>query len=85
MEAAIQTLVKVFLKSTKGRESLGKKEFHTLVKSQLSNILSVRRPRLALRCYLQSVIAGHRPVSNHTLDGKLSAKKVYLLTMCASI
>ncbi|XP_056877694.1 S100 calcium binding protein U [Takifugu flavidus] len=40
MEAAIQTLVKVFLKSSKGRESLGKKEFHTLVKSQLSNILS---------------------------------------------
>uniref|UniRef100_UPI0037E98B79 S100 calcium binding protein U n=1 Tax=Semicossyphus pulcher TaxID=241346 RepID=UPI0037E98B79 len=40
MEAAIQTLVKVFLKSTKGRESLGKKEFQGLVKNQLSNILS---------------------------------------------
>ncbi|XP_023265622.1 uncharacterized protein LOC111657610 [Seriola lalandi dorsalis] len=40
MEAAIQTLVKVFLKSTKGKESLGKKEFQGLVKSQLSNILS---------------------------------------------
>lgn len=62
MEAAIQTLVKVFLKSTKGRESLGKKEFHTLVKSQLSNILSVRRPRLSSICdrrtssYIQSYI-----------------------------
>lgn len=43
MEAAIQTLVKVFLKSTKGRESLGKKEFQGLVKNQLSNILSVRK------------------------------------------
>lgn len=43
MEAAIQTLVKVFLKSAKGRESLGKKEFQGLVKSQLSNILSVRK------------------------------------------
>ncbi|KAG7225513.1 hypothetical protein INR49_027509 [Caranx melampygus] len=40
MEAAIQTLVKVFLKSAKGKESLGKKEFQSLVKSQLSNILS---------------------------------------------
>ncbi|XP_034456277.1 S100 calcium binding protein U isoform X1 [Hippoglossus hippoglossus] len=40
MEDAIQTLVKVFLKSTKGKENLGKKEFHGLVKSQLSNILS---------------------------------------------
>ncbi|XP_041810806.1 S100 calcium binding protein U [Chelmon rostratus] len=40
MEAAIQTLVKVFLKSGKGKESLGKKEFQNLVKSQLSNILS---------------------------------------------
>ncbi|KAM9340699.1 S100 calcium binding protein U [Symphorus nematophorus] len=40
MEAAIQTLVKVFLKSTKGKESLGKSEFQGLVKSQLSNILT---------------------------------------------
>ncbi|XP_053190961.1 S100 calcium binding protein U [Scomber japonicus] len=40
MEAAIQTVVKVFLKSTKGRESLGPKEFQGLVKSQLSNIMS---------------------------------------------
>ncbi|XP_054619798.1 S100 calcium binding protein U [Dunckerocampus dactyliophorus] len=40
MEAAIQTVVKVFLKSGKGKESLGKKDFQSLVKSQLSNILS---------------------------------------------
>ena len=46
MEAAIQDLVKVFLKSSKGKENLGKKEFQSLVKSQLSNILSVRKPSL---------------------------------------
>ncbi|CAJ1083328.1 S100 calcium binding protein U [Xyrichtys novacula] len=40
MEGAIQTLVKVFIKSSKGKESLGKKEFQNLVKGQLSNILS---------------------------------------------
>uniref|UniRef100_A0A8D3DVL1 S100 calcium binding protein U n=2 Tax=Scophthalmus maximus TaxID=52904 RepID=A0A8D3DVL1_SCOMX len=40
MESAIQTLVKVFLKSSKEKETLGKKEFQGLVKSQLSNILS---------------------------------------------
>lgn len=53
MEAAIQTMVKVFLKSSKGKESLGKKEFQTLVRGQLSNILSVRTtPFLTfLRCY----------------------------------
>lgn len=51
MEAAIQTLVKVFLKSGKGKESLGKKEFQNLVKSQLSNILSVRKSSAALKCY----------------------------------
>ncbi|XP_041664699.1 S100 calcium binding protein U [Cheilinus undulatus] len=40
MEGAIQTLVKVYLKSSKGKENLGKKEFQNLVKGQLSNILS---------------------------------------------
>uniref|UniRef100_A0A8C6SD32 S100 calcium binding protein U n=1 Tax=Neogobius melanostomus TaxID=47308 RepID=A0A8C6SD32_9GOBI len=40
MEDAIQTMVKVYLKSSKGKESLGKKEFQNLVKSQLGNILT---------------------------------------------
>uniref|UniRef100_A0A3Q0R4L1 EF-hand domain-containing protein n=1 Tax=Amphilophus citrinellus TaxID=61819 RepID=A0A3Q0R4L1_AMPCI len=40
MEGAIQTMVKVFLKSSKGKESLGKKEFQNLVSSQLGNILT---------------------------------------------
>lgn len=43
MEAAIQTIVKVYLKSSKGKESLGKKEFQGLVSGQLCNILSVRK------------------------------------------
>lgn len=42
MEGAIQAMVKTFLKSSKGKESLGKKEFQNLVSSQLGNILSVR-------------------------------------------
>ncbi|XP_041868285.1 S100 calcium binding protein U [Melanotaenia boesemani] len=40
MEAAIQTMVKVYLKSSKGKESLGKKEFQKLVSGELGNILS---------------------------------------------
>ncbi|XP_055368978.1 S100 calcium binding protein U isoform X2 [Betta splendens] len=40
MEGAIQTVVKVFLKSSKGKERLGKKEFQTLVKSELCNVLT---------------------------------------------
>ncbi|XP_028254957.1 S100 calcium binding protein U [Parambassis ranga] len=40
MESAIQTLAKVFLKSSKGKDFLGKKEFQNLVSTQLSNILS---------------------------------------------
>ncbi|KAM9738496.1 S100 calcium binding protein U [Menidia menidia] len=40
MEDAIQTMVKVFLKTSKGKENLGKKEFQSLVSNQLSNILT---------------------------------------------
>ncbi|XP_069549596.1 S100 calcium binding protein U [Brachyistius frenatus] len=40
MEDAIATMVKVFMKSSKGKESLGKKDFQNLVTSQFSNILS---------------------------------------------
>lgn len=41
MEGAIKTVVTVFLKSAKGKESLGGKEFQTLVKNQLKNIMTV--------------------------------------------
>ncbi|XP_016133457.1 protein S100-A11-like isoform X4 [Sinocyclocheilus grahami] len=40
MEAAIKTVVSVFLKSSKGKENLGGKEFQSLVKGQLKNILT---------------------------------------------
>uniref|UniRef100_A0A3P9Q4K6 S100/CaBP-9k-type calcium binding subdomain domain-containing protein n=1 Tax=Poecilia reticulata TaxID=8081 RepID=A0A3P9Q4K6_POERE len=42
MEGAIQAVVKTFLKSSKGKENIGKKDFQNLVSSQLGNILSVR-------------------------------------------
>lgn len=42
MEGAIKTVVSVFLKSAKGKENLGGKEFQKLVKNQLKNILTVR-------------------------------------------
>uniref|UniRef100_A0A8C9RMH3 EF-hand domain-containing protein n=2 Tax=Scleropages formosus TaxID=113540 RepID=A0A8C9RMH3_SCLFO len=39
MESAISTIVKVYMKSSKGKGSLGDKDFQKLVKSQLSNIM----------------------------------------------
>ncbi|XP_070703122.1 S100 calcium binding protein U [Pempheris klunzingeri] len=59
MEAAIQTMVKVFLKSTKGKESLGQKEFQGLVKSQLSNILSDTDSKEAIKNMGQGLDADH--------------------------
>lgn len=41
MEGAIKTVVSVFLKSAKGKENLGEKDFQNLVKNQLKNILTV--------------------------------------------
>ncbi|XP_056124354.1 S100 calcium binding protein U [Rhinichthys klamathensis goyatoka] len=40
MEAAIKNVVGVYLKSAKGKENLGGKEFQSLVKNQLKNILT---------------------------------------------
>ncbi|XP_035038418.1 S100 calcium binding protein U [Hippoglossus stenolepis] len=59
MEDAIQTLVKVFLKSTKGKENLGKKEFHGLVKSQLSNILLDAGKKKAVNNMAQELDENH--------------------------
>ncbi|XP_036949409.1 S100 calcium binding protein U [Acanthopagrus latus] len=59
MEAAIQDLVKVFLKSSKGKENLGKKEFQSLVKSQLSNILSDTDSKEAVNNMGQGLDADH--------------------------
>ncbi|XP_072561658.1 protein S100-A16 [Paramormyrops kingsleyae] len=40
MESAIKTLVSVYLKSAKGKDSLGEKDFQNLVKNKLSNIMT---------------------------------------------
>lgn len=48
MEGAIKTVVTVFLKSAKGKENLGGKDFQSLVKNQLKNILTVRNCDLPL-------------------------------------
>ncbi|KAM4630977.1 S100 calcium binding protein U [Polymixia lowei] len=64
MEAAIQTVVKVFLKSAKGKESLGGKNFQGLVKSQLSNILSDTESSAAVKEMREGLDANQ--------DGKVS-------------
>ncbi|KAM9405125.1 protein S100-A16 isoform 1-T2 [Salvelinus alpinus] len=40
MESAIQTVVGVYLKSAKGKDSLGDKDFQGLVNKQLGNIMT---------------------------------------------
>jgi len=54
MEAAIQTVVKVYLKSAKGKDSMSGGDFDKLVKKQLGNILSVSMPSLDARRILKS-------------------------------
>ncbi|CAL8295035.1 unnamed protein product [Merluccius merluccius] len=49
MEAAIQTVVKVFLKSAKGKDSMGGSDFDNLVKKQLGNVLSDTDSKGALK------------------------------------
>nr|XP_020479472.1 20-hydroxyecdysone protein-like [Monopterus albus] len=64
MEAAIQSVVKVFLKASKGKESLGRKEFQSLVKTQLCNILSDTDSKEAVNNMAQSLDANQ--------DGKVA-------------
>ncbi|XP_061902308.1 S100 calcium binding protein U [Entelurus aequoreus] len=59
MEAAIKTVVDVFLKSGRGKDSLGKKDFQSLVKSQLSNILSDTDSKDAINNMGQGLDANH--------------------------
>ncbi|KAL6099621.1 uncharacterized protein ACO6RY_01408 [Pungitius sinensis] len=59
MESAIQTIVKVFLKSTKGKESLGQSQLQGLVKSQLSNILSDTDSKEAVKNMGKGLDANH--------------------------
>ncbi|XP_031722173.1 S100 calcium binding protein U [Anarrhichthys ocellatus] len=59
MESAIQTMVKVFIKSTKGKESLGQGQFQSLVKNQLSNILTDTDSKEAIKNMGQGLDANH--------------------------
>ncbi|KAL0985254.1 hypothetical protein UPYG_G00154630 [Umbra pygmaea] len=40
MESAIKTVVGAYLKSSKGKDSLGDKDFQTMVKKQLGNVMA---------------------------------------------
>lgn len=64
MEAAIKTVVGVFLKSTKGKENLGGKEFQGLVKNQLKNILTGSEDNEAVKNMRQQL--------DNNQDGKVS-------------
>ena len=64
MESAIKTVVGVFLKSSKGKENLGGKEFQSLVKSQLKNILTGSEDNEAVK--------NMREQLDNNQDGKVS-------------
>ncbi|XP_067112514.1 S100 calcium binding protein U isoform X2 [Osmerus mordax] len=64
MEAAIQTMVTVFVKSSKGKENLGGKDFQNLVKNKLGNILTDADSSEA--------VTGMRKGLDENHDGKVS-------------
>ncbi|XP_016317957.1 S100 calcium binding protein U isoform X2 [Sinocyclocheilus anshuiensis] len=64
MEAAIKTVVSVYLKSSKGKENLGGKEFQSLVKNQLKNILTGSEDNEAVKNMRQQL--------DNNQDGKVS-------------
>ncbi|XP_051728099.1 S100 calcium binding protein U [Ctenopharyngodon idella] len=64
MESAIKTVVGVYLKSSKGKESLGGKEFQSLVKNQLKNILTGTEDNEAVKNMRQQL--------DNNQDGKVS-------------
>ncbi|XP_051527799.1 uncharacterized abhydrolase domain-containing protein DDB_G0269086-like [Myxocyprinus asiaticus] len=64
MEAAIKTVVGVYLKSAKGKENLGAKEFQNLVKNNLKNILTGTENNDAIK--------GMRQELDNNQDGKVS-------------
>ncbi|KAI5607776.1 S100 calcium binding protein U, partial [Silurus asotus] len=71
MEAAIKTVVTVFLKSAKGKENLGAKEFQSLVKNQLKNILTDTENSEAIKDMRQGLDANQ--------DGKVSFQEYMTL------
>ncbi|KAM9434475.1 S100 calcium binding protein U [Clarias gariepinus] len=64
MEGAIKTVVSVFLKSAKGKENLGEKDFQNLVKNQLKNILTDTDSSKAIKDMRQGL--------DENQDGKVS-------------
>ncbi|XP_016120265.1 chromo domain-containing protein cec-1-like [Sinocyclocheilus grahami] len=64
MDAAIKTVVSVYLKSSKGKENLGGKEFQSLVKNQLKNILTGSEDNEAVKNMRQQL--------DNNQDGKVS-------------
>ncbi|ROL45066.1 Protein S100-A13 [Anabarilius grahami] len=64
MEAAIKTVVGVYLKSSKGKENLGGKEFQSLVKNQLKNIVTGSEDNEAVKNMSQQL--------DNNQDGKVS-------------
>ncbi|XP_048058886.1 S100 calcium binding protein U isoform X2 [Megalobrama amblycephala] len=64
MEAAIKTVVGVYLKSSKGKENLGGKEFQSLVKNQLKNIVTGSEDNEAVKNMRQQL--------DNNQDGKVS-------------
>ncbi|CAB1321149.1 unnamed protein product [Coregonus sp. 'balchen'] len=72
MESAIQTIVGVFLKSAKGKESLGGNDFQKLVKSQLHNIMMDTDSSEAVKKMRQGLDANQ--------DGKVNFEEYMNLT-----
>ncbi|XP_076865737.1 S100 calcium binding protein U [Brachyhypopomus gauderio] len=64
METAVKTVVSVFLKSSKGKENLGEKDFQSLVKNQLKNILTDTDSNEAVKNMRQGL--------DSDMDGKVS-------------
>ncbi|MCI4395569.1 hypothetical protein PGIGA_G00182130, partial [Pangasianodon gigas] len=71
MEGAIKTVVTVFLKSAKGKENLGGKDFQSLVKNQLKNILTDTESSEAIKNMRQGLDANQ--------DGKVSFQEYMTL------
>ncbi|KAG7469446.1 protein S100-A16 [Megalops cyprinoides] len=71
MESAIQTVVGVFLKSAKGKENLGEKDFQNLVKSQLHNIMTDTDSKEAVKEMRKGLDENH--------DGKVSFEEYMTL------
>ncbi|CAB1334576.1 unnamed protein product [Coregonus sp. 'balchen'] len=71
MESAIQTVVGVYLKSAKGKGSLGEKDFQGLVKNQLGNIMTGTESSSAVKEMRQGL--------DENDDGKVSFKEYMTL------